>query len=148
MYETKNLKINEVSEHLFAVPLTAAKAAEQSKGNASKAIHNAEAIGKVLKNLESGEGRAGLAGSIGNGVRNVWERAGCGAAPPDLEWERDKRLCRAVDSAERRELGWAMGTLAANALEGAESEAGKVPVLLSEQVARRVPTPDLWIADP
>ena len=134
VWETKGIKIGDVSEHLFQVPLTAAKAGELSKGQASKAIRNAEAIGKVLKNLESGEGRAGLAGAVGNGARHVWERAGCGAGEPDLEWEREKRICRSLDSGERGELGWALGVLTTNCAEVSENEMAKVPVMLTEAV--------------
>ncbi len=58
-------------------------------------VKDAEALAKIIKNFDSGEGRAGLAGAVGSGAKRVWERSS-GKMEYDEIQAREKRLCRCL----------------------------------------------------
>ena len=117
-WELKDLRglevgVNSSHELLFCVPVKEATAVA------------AAAARSAPLPLETGNGKQlGLAGvmgaaCLGSNTKRVFERT-CGEHAPEDAFERQKRLCRSLDSGLRGDVTWSLGVLTMSSWEAAK----------------------------
>jgi hypothetical protein len=118
-WELKDLRglevdVNSSHELLFCVPVKEATAVAAAAARSAPLPLESLAHGKQL-------GLAGVMGAacLGSNTKRVFERT-CGDHAPEDAFERQKRLCRSLDSGLRGDVTWSLGVLTMSSWEAAK----------------------------
>eukprot|EP00802_Teleaulax_amphioxeia_P006932 Tamp_06938.p1 GENE.Tamp_06938~~Tamp_06938.p1 ORF type:complete len:854 (-),score=151.59 Tamp_06938:43-2232(-) len=107
-----DVRVNSGHELLFCLPVKETTALAAAAARSAPVPLDSASQGKQL-------GLAGVMGACSAGEKRIFERT-CGDHSPEDAFERQKRLCRSLDSGRRGDVSWSLGVLAMSSWEAAK----------------------------